>query len=234
MCAHSSYRCLYWTDWSDGTPRIVKTSMDGSNVTVLANRTWVTWPNALAIDYTNQILYWGDASRDVIGRVGTNGAGIQIIANLTALQSSRNHPWAMSYYNGQVYWSDWLNGKCVHKMDVSSSDRRVETIVSGLSENPTGIHVVDASRQAAGERERERERESVCVCMCTLVLPLIHYSGPTVTPPYSAISPITHQKIITPNYAGKDIQFLSAKQCCNNQSIRHCESAETTPLPRYR
>ena len=181
MCAHSSYRCLYWTDWSDGTPRIVKTSMDGSNVTVLANRTWVTWPNALAIDYTNQILYWGDASRDVIGRVGTNGAGIQIIANLTALQSSRNHPWAMSYYNGQVYWSDWLNGKCVHKMDVSSSDRRVETIVSGLSENPTGIHVVDASRQAAGEK---------LISLSLSLPPSLPPSISSDTTHYSCVSPL--------------------------------------------
>ena len=29
--------------------------MDGTSSTVLANATWVTWPNALTIDYANQV-----------------------------------------------------------------------------------------------------------------------------------------------------------------------------------
>ena len=56
--------------------------MDGVNSTILANGTWVTWPNALAIDYANQVLYWGDARRDVIGRMNTDGSGIEIITDL--------------------------------------------------------------------------------------------------------------------------------------------------------
>ena len=156
MCTHTHtpiHRYLYWTDWSDGNPRIVKTSMDGKNSTILANRTWVTWPNALAIDYTNQVLYWGDAQRDLIGRVSTDGSDIGIIANLTAILQKSNHPWAMSYYNGHIYWSDWLNGRAVQKMSVGAgSDRNIDTIVMGIGGNndhPTGIHVVDASRQSS-------------------------------------------------------------------------------------
>ena len=83
----SSGRYLYWTDWSSGTPRIVKNSMDGQNQIVLANSSKVTWPNALALDYTNEVLYWADANRDVIGRMNTDGTDYRIIANISSLPS---------------------------------------------------------------------------------------------------------------------------------------------------
>ena len=155
MCTHTPiHSYLYWTDWSRSTPRIVKTSMDGANSTILANSTWVTWPNALAIDYANQVLYWADASRDLIGRMNTDGSGIEIIADLReALRTSNSQPWAMSYYDGHVYWSDWLNGRTVQRVDVRpGSDGRSVTVISGVggdNDHPTGIHVVDASRQTS-------------------------------------------------------------------------------------
>ena len=128
--------------------------MDGTNSIILANQTWVTWPNALTIDYTNQVLYWADAQRDLIGRVGTNGSDIRIIANLMdILHTTSNHPWAMSYYDGHIYWSDWLNGRAVQRMDVRAGrNRSIVTIARGIGGNndhPTGIHVVDASRQSS-------------------------------------------------------------------------------------
>ena len=154
VCAHTRpiHRYLYWTDWSEFSPRIMKTSMDGANSTVLANGTWVTWPNALAIDYANQVLYWGDAQRDVIGRMNTNGSGIEIITDLKQTLSN-SQPWAMSYFDGHIYWSDWLNGRTVLKMDVSAGNTgNIVSIVRGVggsSAHPTGIHVVDASRQSS-------------------------------------------------------------------------------------
>ena len=67
--------------------------MDGEISTFLANGTWVTWPNALAIDYANQVLYWGDAQRDWIGRMSTDGSDIQIIADLKqVLGTTNSHP----------------------------------------------------------------------------------------------------------------------------------------------
>lgn len=154
MCTHTPlHSYLYWTDWSEVSPRIMKTSMDGANSTVLANGTWVTWPNALAIDYANQVLYWGDARKDVIGRMNTDGSGIEIIADLMQTLRSNSQPWAMSYYDGHIYWSDWLNGRTVLKMDVSAgSTGSILPVISGVggsNAHPTGIHVVDASRQSS-------------------------------------------------------------------------------------
>ena len=149
VCTHAHiYTCsyLYWTDWSLFSPRILKTSMDGANSTVLANGTWVIQPTALAIDYTNQVLYWGDAQRDVIGRMNTDGSGIEIITNII-MQSLRNNilPWAMSYYDGHIYWSDWIIiGGSVLKMDVSTG-----SILRVITSRATGIQMVDASRQSS-------------------------------------------------------------------------------------
>ena len=92
----------------------------------------------------------------------------------------------MSYYNGHVYWSDWLNDRSVHKMDVST--RTIQTIVSGLLENPTGIHVVDPSRQASGKRLFLDEciiiiiSLSVCVCMSLYSLSLSLSLSPSLPP----------------------------------------------------
>ena len=144
ICICHTHSYLYWTDWSEFSPSILKTSMDGTNSTVLANGTWVTWPNALAIDYTNQVLYWVDAQRDVIGQMNTDGSGIKIITDVMQTLENNILPWAMSYYNGHIYWSDWIFGGVVFKMDVSTG-----SILPVIINGDTGIQVVDASRQSS-------------------------------------------------------------------------------------
>ena len=56
----------------------------------------------------------------------------------------------MSYYDGHIYW---LNGRTVFKMDVSTgSTGSILPVISGIGESnahPTGIQVVDASRQSS-------------------------------------------------------------------------------------
>lgn len=55
-------RYLFWTDWFTNSPRIERSGMDGnpSTRTVVVSE-HLGWPNALAIDYTLQRIFWADA-----------------------------------------------------------------------------------------------------------------------------------------------------------------------------
>lgn len=54
-----SRRHVYWADWGSRA-YIARTGMDGNNKSVIIS-TKITWPNAITIDYTNDLLYWADA-----------------------------------------------------------------------------------------------------------------------------------------------------------------------------
>lgn len=62
FCFPSSY--MYWTDWGE-IPKIERAALDGSDRAVLVN-TSLGWPNGLALDYTENKIYWGDAKTDKI------------------------------------------------------------------------------------------------------------------------------------------------------------------------
>lgn len=58
------YRYLYWTDWNL-SPYIGRIGMNGDNATRIITKK-IGWPNALAIDYETNRLWWGDAHLDFI------------------------------------------------------------------------------------------------------------------------------------------------------------------------
>ena len=55
-------RYLFWTDWFTNSPRIERSGMDGNPLTrTVVVSEHLGWPNALAIDYTLQRIFWADA-----------------------------------------------------------------------------------------------------------------------------------------------------------------------------
>ena len=49
---------MFWSDWGSH-PRIERASMDGSQRTVIVQEK-IYWPNGLALDYPNRLLYFMD------------------------------------------------------------------------------------------------------------------------------------------------------------------------------
>ena len=81
--------------------------MDGSNITSII-KTNVGWPNALAIDFTNQQIFYGDAREDYIAVTDYNGQNIKMILvrgwnPAVHLQ----HIFALTVFEDYIYWSDW-------------------------------------------------------------------------------------------------------------------------------
>lgn len=133
---------MYWTDW--GTPATIeRASMCGSNRTVLHN-TNLQWPNALTIDYANQILYWLDAGLDRLERSNTDGSG------RTLLYTFNNyHPFGLTFYDGGLFWTDWAL-KAVLGYNVTENST-VNVIFGDLILDPMSITAACASRQINGK-----------------------------------------------------------------------------------
>ena len=55
---------MFWTDWGR-YPKIERAGLDGSVRTIIAD-TNLTFPNGLALDYDNHLIYWVDAGESAV------------------------------------------------------------------------------------------------------------------------------------------------------------------------
>ena len=98
----------------------------------------------LTLDYDNQILYWADYDSNRIEMSFTNGSNRRVVTS-----SGITDPFAITYYAGRLYWTDW-SGNRIYTLSLSSPT--VVTQVTGsLGQDPYGIHVVTKDRQPDGE-----------------------------------------------------------------------------------
>ena len=85
---------MYWCDWGSSS-KIEKANMDGTARTTLVS-TGLTRVSSLALDFKNKLLYWCDASLDLIERVDLQGNNRVVVLNLT---SDKNyHPFGLTLY----------------------------------------------------------------------------------------------------------------------------------------
>lgn len=119
--------------------------MDGSSRTLLHN-TDLTWPNALAIDYANQQLYWLDAGLDKMETSKADGSNRVLLTTTNIF-----HPFDVTFYQGLLFWSDWLLNAIVA---APVNNINSKTIIFGnLTLDPMGIEAACTSRQELGIKE---------------------------------------------------------------------------------
>ena len=100
------YGFMFWSDWGE-RPHIGRASMDGSNVTLIIESD-LGWPNALALDYVNGELYFGDAREDYIAVTDYHGNKIRMVLVRGLTPSARlQHIFALTVFEDYIYWSDW-------------------------------------------------------------------------------------------------------------------------------
>ena len=118
--------------------------MDGNDSTVLHN-TSLRWPNALTLDYESQTLYWIDGRLDRIESSNADGCGRKVLMN-----ESISRPFAVSFFQGQLYWSDLTRNK-IRTMSVQTPNSvNLVNKFNNLSQDPFGIEFVTAARQPQG------------------------------------------------------------------------------------
>jgi low density lipoprotein receptor-related protein 5/6 len=132
---------MYWTDWGQ-VATIEKSSMDGRNRSVIHN-TSLVWPNGLALDFQNQVLYWADAFLDKLESSNVDGSNRRIIITFTA----DLHPFGLALFDGILYFTDWSEAS-VRSVDPRNGN--LTNITHGLYGRPFGIRAVSEQRQPIG------------------------------------------------------------------------------------
>uniref|UniRef100_A0A667ZSN6 EGF-like domain-containing protein n=1 Tax=Myripristis murdjan TaxID=586833 RepID=A0A667ZSN6_9TELE len=88
---------LFWTDWDATFPRIEAASMSGGGRHIVFKDMEIgAWPNGLTLDHLEKRIVWTDAR-------------YKISQNKTILKGHEylSHPFAVSLFGGNVYWTDW-------------------------------------------------------------------------------------------------------------------------------
>ncbi|XP_015791351.1 low-density lipoprotein receptor-related protein 2 [Tetranychus urticae] len=140
VVAHPGIGYLFFTDWSHHA-FIGKIGMDGSNFTrILLYDQKIVWPNALAIDYFSEKIFWADAHLDYIGYSDFDGKSRHEVIH----GASVPHVFALSVFDDWLYWTDW-NIKAVvraHKFTGEGME-----ILRNTSHRPYDLHIYHPLKQ---------------------------------------------------------------------------------------
>lgn len=91
---------MFWSDWSD-SPVMEKAGMDGSDRIPIVSEN-LHYPNGLAIDFSNNRLYFVDAGTKALEFVNFDGTGRNRL-----IADGLHHPFGIDVYEKSIYWSDW-------------------------------------------------------------------------------------------------------------------------------
>ena len=117
---------------------IGRLGMDGSDRRDLVTRD-IGWPNALAVDYVLDHIYWADARLDYIKIADLDGSRQRVV-----LKGNLPHVFALTVFGSELFWTDWEH-KSVDKAHKFSG--RDKTTIRRFIHRPMDIHIVHPSRQ---------------------------------------------------------------------------------------
>ena len=94
---------MYWTDSGkpNGTPRIARAHLDGSDMEVFVNTSSSSVPTALTVDYDTNVLYWCDQFLNQIERVDIASRNQTVI-----VQKSADDCMGLTVFGDYIYWTD--------------------------------------------------------------------------------------------------------------------------------
>ena len=167
---------MFWSDWGD-KPHIGRANMDGTNPLVIIEKD-LGWPNAIAVAYDTQELFFGDAREDYIAVSDLSGNNIKVILSRGENPMARlNHIFALSVFEDYVYWSDWET-KSIERCHKYSGEK-CSTLLSAIH-RPMDLAVYHPFRQPSLDlnpcqnnggchglcllRENNGRVDSVCGC----------------------------------------------------------------------
>lgn len=142
IVVHPARGYLYFTEWSLQA-YIARVSMDGAPwaadpIEKLAEND-LGWPNALALDYFADKLFWADAHLNEIGFMSLDGGARH---HIPAKRTS--HIASMTVFDDLLFWSDW-NLREVIRADKWTG--RNETVLKVTTQLPSDIRVIHPLRQ---------------------------------------------------------------------------------------
>ncbi|VDK47362.1 unnamed protein product [Anisakis simplex] len=142
IVVHPGKGYIYFTEWSL-QPYIGRMAMDGSPdladpIVKLAEND-LGWPNALAIDFYSNKLFWGDAHLNEIGFMNLDGGARH---HIPAKRTS--HVSSMTIFDDYLFWSDWNLRQIMRSNKWNGSN---EIILKTTTQLPNDIRVIHPLRQ---------------------------------------------------------------------------------------
>lgn len=116
---------------------IERSDLDGSNRTIII-RNGLKKPMDIAIDYRESLLYWVDGEKKIIESSDLHGQNRRVVVR------SLPSPYALTQYDGYIYWSDWETN-AIERANKSTGMNR--TRISGNVDFVMDIVVFHASKQ---------------------------------------------------------------------------------------
>ncbi|XP_066992022.2 low-density lipoprotein receptor-related protein 6 [Anabrus simplex] len=133
---------MFWTDWGE-VPKIERAGMNGDPSTRRAVVTEkIFWPNGLTVDYETETIYWLDGKLMFIASMDYDGG-----RRTTLVDSKVPYPFALTYFNNRLYWTDWSTWY-IHMYDNTSRGKPRELLHS--DETPLDILAWSPLRQPPG------------------------------------------------------------------------------------
>ena len=134
---------MYWCDWG-AEHKIEVASMDGDERKLLVSR-GLYWPNGLALDHTNNWLYWVDAWHYILEYYDLER---HTITTLIQDSSILPHPFGLTLLGNHLYWTDW-SLHVVYKAE-RAAPSNLTALAHGLGQ-PMDIHAYDRNQTLPGK-----------------------------------------------------------------------------------
>uniref|UniRef100_A0A8C6V0R7 Low density lipoprotein receptor-related protein 1Bb n=1 Tax=Neogobius melanostomus TaxID=47308 RepID=A0A8C6V0R7_9GOBI len=184
------YEILFWTDWDATFPRIEAASMSGGGRHIVFKDMEIgAWPNGLTLDHLEKRIVWTDARSDAIFSALYDGAGvIEILRGHEYL----SHPFAVSLYGGNVYWTDWRTNTLARANKWTGQN---VTVIQKTSAQPFDLQIFHPSRQPQASNPcAENDGRGPCSHLC-----LINYnrSASCSCPHLMKLSPNKHSETVS-------------------------------------
>lgn len=100
--SHSACSLMFWTNWNEQSPSIMRATLTGSNVIVIIGSD-IRTPNGLAIDHRAEKLYFSDATLDKIERCEYDGTR-RYVSQLNVQRTDIHFPRANESDCGSHRW----------------------------------------------------------------------------------------------------------------------------------
>uniref|UniRef100_A0A672KNY8 LDL receptor related protein 1 n=1 Tax=Sinocyclocheilus grahami TaxID=75366 RepID=A0A672KNY8_SINGR len=124
---------MFWTNWNEQTPSIMRASLSGANVLVIIGSN-IRTPNGLAIDHRAEKIYFSDATFDKIERCEYDGS-----RRFVVLKNEPVHPFGLAVYGDYIFWTDWVR-RAVLRANKYGTDMKV--LRADIPQQPMGIIAV--------------------------------------------------------------------------------------------
>lgn len=140
IVVHPGIGYLFFSDWGHQA-FIAKIGMDGTNLTrIVLYSQKLVWPNALAIDFFSDKIFWADAHLDVIEYSDFDGNHRhQVISG-----SSVPHVFSLTVFDDWLYWTDWNIKAVLRTHKFTGEDLQV---LRNTSHRPYDIHIYHPLKQ---------------------------------------------------------------------------------------